>query len=58
MNSTDATVFTLGPFAGVTFGDVRRDHPEFVFSLMNRTIADAVVYLDFVLYCIRKMRQN
>ena len=54
----DATVFTLGPFTGMTFGDVRRDHPEFVFSLMNRTIADAVVYLDFVLYCIRKMRQN
>lgn len=55
---TDATMFTAGPFTGMTFGDVRRNHPEFLFSLMNRSAAEVVGFLEYILYCIRKMREN
>ena len=51
-------MFTAGPFTGMTFGDVRRNHREFLFSLMNRSAAEVVGFLEYIVYCIRKMREN
>ena len=49
---SDFTIIQKGDYKGQSYADVRTEHPEFLFHLMNQKTIDVIDYLEFIQYCL------